>query len=707
MTRTGFVGKTCAAAFVAAGLTLAATAGKVSDSVDLFWGLGQVDNPESQGMARGWNWLKAQTGNTNPGAVMPFGWVSACAFSGNYPTGYGRHGRSGGGTAPVVHKRPMAYGFTHFHHSGVGYIKRFYNYFLFVPSVSGADVSKPSRLDGEKAVPGYYSATLTDYGSSFELAAAPFAACHRYRFPSGKGVIVMDANWGGIKPVKMPRGYCERPEQCVLEKISDGEWGGRIRVYGLDVFYSVVLGEGLGKESCADGKLTLAVAKPDVETAIGFSLVSRDEASARANAAFRSGFDTVRKNAADGWESALSRVRAEFFDDRQKEIFYSALYHSLVKPVDRGNGFSDYSTMWDVYRTQIPLVLSTMPKVSRPMMLDMIAEAERLGFFPTAHLMCSDLQRDFGQAAALFVFSLSDGFFRGSLGPADYPRFKRVVEKEIADTDPMKGRSLTYVLDYSGACFAAAEVARACGDEEWAKVMDERARMWKKAYDPSTGYLRHGKGLYYYEGDHRNYSFRPHPGMTERVALAGGTEKFEKMLDVFFRVGYDPADWDPRKDRSSREGYFEGMNNESDMETPYAYIWCGRPDRTAEVVDLVRRCRFTTGEGGCPGNNDSGGTSSWYVWACLGIYPYAGTPYYLIGTPSVESAEVDFLRGTLKIKVVRESAGSIYPVGYSFDGRSFAEPWIKVSELEKGGELRIRLADRPLSGRAPLPAWFD
>lgn len=83
------------AAVFAAGLV---QGGELAQLVDPFWGCGAVRNPESQGMARGWNWLKAQTGNTHPGAVMPFGWVSACAYSGNYSSGYGRWGNSSCGT---------------------------------------------------------------------------------------------------------------------------------------------------------------------------------------------------------------------------------------------------------------------------------------------------------------------------------------------------------------------------------------------------------------------------------------------------------------------------------------------------------------------------------------------------------------------------------------------------------------------------------
>ena len=57
------------------------SAKSVYDAVDPFWGSGAVANPVSEGMARGWSWEKAQSGNTHPGASYPFGWVSACAYS--------------------------------------------------------------------------------------------------------------------------------------------------------------------------------------------------------------------------------------------------------------------------------------------------------------------------------------------------------------------------------------------------------------------------------------------------------------------------------------------------------------------------------------------------------------------------------------------------------------------------------------------------
>jgi hypothetical protein len=57
--------------------------------VDPFLGNGATGLPKPKGIASTWSWLKAQVGNTHPGACYPFGMLSACAYSGAYVTGYG------------------------------------------------------------------------------------------------------------------------------------------------------------------------------------------------------------------------------------------------------------------------------------------------------------------------------------------------------------------------------------------------------------------------------------------------------------------------------------------------------------------------------------------------------------------------------------------------------------------------------------------
>ena len=82
-----------------------------------------------------------------------------------------------------------------------------------------------------------------------------------------------------------------------------------------------------------------------------------------------------------------------------------------------------------------------------------------------------------------------------------------------------------------------------------------------------------------------------------------------------------------------------------------------------------------------------------------------GSPYFLLGSPSVDSAELVVTRGVLKVRIERESADAIYPVSYAFNGKTFTTPWLSVKDFEQGGELVFRLSKRPLAG-TPVPDWL-
>ena len=120
------------------------------------------------------------------------------------------------------------------------------------------------------------------------------------------------------------------------------------------------------------------------------------------------------------------------------------------------------------------------------------------------------------------------------------------------------------------------------------------------------------------------------------------TDAFVDMLDRFFGYGQPPVKQlaEPPFEHELAAGFalnrFEGLNNEPDMEVPWAYHYAGRPDRTTEVVHAVLDGAFGTGRGGLPGNDDSGGLSSWYVWASLGLFPVAGQSLFLVNAPSFD-----------------------------------------------------------------------
>ena len=87
--------------------------------------------------------------------------VSACAYSGAYPTGYGRYDLGTEGLPTEMHERQVASGFTHFQQSGTGAIRKYYNYFRVTPMLQPLDgLGDLWEIVDEAAEPGYYAATL-------------------------------------------------------------------------------------------------------------------------------------------------------------------------------------------------------------------------------------------------------------------------------------------------------------------------------------------------------------------------------------------------------------------------------------------------------------------------------------------------------------------------------------------------------------------
>ena len=662
---------------------------------DPFWGNDATAAPPGKGLAKHWNWLKAQSGNTHPGALRPFGWVSVLPYSGAYPCGYGCIGVSCDGEAPRVFDRQMAKGFTHIHPTGVGYLGEFYNFLLLTPFARGCDTSELSRLDAEEASPGYYKGKLSDYGVDFELTADAFSAIHSCTFAGGCGTLILDAAQLGLEKVSKQ----EKISACECHQISGNSFAGSVTAHGEKIYFAWQISGHIHDLSANGRQMIFEVSGNRIESVLGFSRYSEAEAISRAGNTAIKGFEQTLSETRKIWENILNRIQADFTDESDKRIFYSTLYHSLLKPVDSGTEFTDFQTMWDIYRTTLPLAMTIAPETGKKILHTMLQTIRELGFFPCTYMLSNERDNHNMQATALVVYTLADGFFRNLLTIEDYPQLQAAFCAEFTHAD-LTGKSPTHTLDLAGAYFAASLVAEKCNDKEYATQWRQNSRIWRDVYDPATGLLV--ENAVYYEGDHWNYSFRPHADMAERIKLAGRNEKFESLLDKFF--GFGCQDNSPIA-RPMIRHRFEGMNNESDMETPAAYLWCGRADKQAEIHVAIRKNMFLNGIGGCPGNNDSGGLSSWYVWSCLGLIPLTGTPYMLLASPAVNHAELPAGTKKLIIEVEKTSESAIYPQYYEFNGNRFTEPYIALEKIADGGILKFILGDNA-PGNSPQPDWL-
>src|SRR5690348_11567769 len=152
------------------------------------------------------------------------------------------------------------------------------------------------------------------------------------------------------------------------------------------------------------------------------------------------------------------------------------------------------------------------------------------------------------------------------------------------------------------------------------------------------------------------------------------------------------------------------------MEAPWAYHYAGRPARTAEIVHAALTWQFGTGPGGLPGNDDSGGLSSWYVWASLGLFPVAGQNLFLVNAPAFERAVLRVADGEFVIETTGHRDTPIGADGIDHDppprfvrsatlnGRALHNTHLSAEAVHRGGRLHLNLGTEPSAwGRSARP----
>ena len=657
---------------------------------NVFCGNGDSRLPRGE-LSKGWFYIKAQCGNTIPHAVYPFSMVSVGAYSGGYPSGYGINKLNCNGRPGKFTDCLKINGFTHFHHSGTGSVGKYYNYFKITPFY-GENKDEFIKLSREEAEPGYYSAVIEN-GIKAELTAGIDISAHKYTFPNKGGRIAIDFSACGLLPLA-----CQNQSEGITDinlSVSDNCVTGFIVSEGIKIYACMIIKNGTLKGS--DEKTVRYNSDGKSEVYCGFSIYSDQSAKRKAEAAASEGFDRIFKNTSEKWEQLLSAIEICEEDTEKRKTFYSMLYHSFVKPGGLDGEYFDFATLWDQYKTGLPLVFSLFSEESTAIVKNIIKKAEKTGRLFNCYLMAEGNDNFDVQAEMLAQHALCDALNRG-ICEEDAEKLFDIMYKDLIKSAnvPFLERGEcqrnTHILDMADGCYYLSCLADKLGRAE-AEMLRSLSENWRKAFDEKTGILHADRE--YYEGTAYNYSYRLMHCMDERIELSGGKEKFCDLLDKFFGFAQptaiqqlDPADEETMKNGEAL-GRFEGYNNESDIETPYAYIYAGNHRRACEVIAEGRRL-FSSDENGLPGNNDSGGLSSCYAFNALGIFPVCGADCMLIGTPMFKSVAMKLSSGKeFKIIANNLSDENIYVEKVIFNGNLLDNYRISTDAFMKGGILEL------------------
>ena len=276
-------------------------------------------------------------------------------------------------------------------------------------------------------------------------------------------------------------------------------------------------------------------------------------------------------------------------------MFDTALYHSLIKPClapdespfwpTDGPFAFDISTMWDIYRTQLPLLTPLAPDRAVELAQALLSICEEEGNLPIGYRMARGADQFSRQGSALAHTFLADLCQLGLPG-LDWDwalvHMHNDLRRTYGEEFLLRGAAhpISHTLDLAFGYWCTAKVAEHVGDADLVEMFAPLAAQWVNAFDPVTGLVRDST---YYEGGKWNYSFRLVHDMAARIELTGGDEAFVAMLDRFFGIGAPPVT-QPGVRPGMEEmvaGYalhrFEGLNNEPDMEAPWSYHYAGPP----------------------------------------------------------------------------------------------------------------------------------
>ena len=139
------------------------------------------------------------------------------------------------------------------------------------------------------------------------------------------------------------------------------------------------------------------------------------------------------------------------------------------------------------------------------------------------------------------------------------------------------------------------------------------------------------------------------------------------------------------------------MANEPGMHVPYLYNYAGAPWKTQKRVRQMLDTWFRHDLMGVPGDEDGGGLTAFVLYSMLGFYPVTpGSPVYTIGSPVFPEVTVNLTNGNrFTVKAVNVSKQDKYIQSATLNGKPFYKPFIGHDELMAGGELVLKMGDRP------------
>ena len=494
-------------------------------------------------------------GHTFPGAVVPFGMIQLS------PDTQLKSRKEGyGWAAGYRHDDTTIFGFSHTHFSGTGHSDL--GDFLVMPMtgevrLEPGSIDQPgsgyfSRFshDSEKAEPGYYAVTLSDYAIRAELTAGERIGVHRYTFPADKPAhVLIDTRtsmyaypgkvlWSRLRlradntltGFRETRGWAAGRQLYFAMRFSTAPSAHSFNDTEQDILYKGFAPPAESDSSARaqiEGRALVGVvdfpaATRELVVKVSISPVSEDNAIANLEAEMPDfDFDTVRRAAKKSWGEALGVFDVDAAEPMRRG-FFTAVYHTLMGPslfmdsdgryrgpdnaVHHADGYRHVSTfsLWDTYRALHPLLTIIQPEQRTNDIVNSLLASRRespYGILPIWAFHGLETWCMIGYHA---VPVIADAYMKGIRGydtkaaldamvaSASYAPYDGLGDYMKLGYVPIdkEGEAASKTVEYAFDDWTIARMAKDMGNADVAKQFDKRAGNWRNTFDPKTGFLR-------------------------------------------------------------------------------------------------------------------------------------------------------------------------------------------------------------------------
>ena len=689
------------------------------------------------------------TGNTYPGAQVPFGMVQLSPDNGL--PGWDR-------IAGYFWPDSTIAGFSHTHLSGTGagdlYDISFMPVTLPYREAKGSlGIHSRFSHDDESASAGYYQVRLADYDINVELTATSRCGVQRYTFPKADAVVFLNLrkamNWDATQDA-----HIEQVDSVTLRgyRFSNG-WA-----RGQRVFFCTRFSRPFDKMSLdtaaimSEGKRTgtSVIARLDFKTEEGEQLVvSTALSGVSMEGAMRNlqaemldnDFDKCLASARKDWDEQLGKIEIECGNRNEKVKFYTALYHAMLAPttysdvdgayygpdkqVHRAEGWTNYSTfsLWDTFRAAHPLFTYVAPERVNDMVKSFIAFYEQNGRLPVWNMWGSETDMMMGYHA---VAVIADAYLKGigdfdaekaleaCVATANLDDYRGIgAYKELGYVpcnlkDPYNADdwSLSKTLEYAYDDYCIARMAEKMGRKDVADEFDKRSQNYRNVYNPQTGFMqpRDDQGNFVEpfspddytphicESNGWQYFWSVQHDVDGLMELAGGKERFAQKLDSMFT--YHPGEDDELPIFSTGMIGQYAHGNEPSHHVIYLFNAVGQPWKTQHYAARVMHELYLNTPAGLCGNEDCGQMSAWYVFSAMGFYPVDPVSgRYEIGSPLYPEVRMRLPNGkTFTVRANGVSQENCYIRSMTFNGAPYDKTYITHEQILSGGVLEFEMS---------------